>query len=140
MKAKDKNSLAEVLIQSPLKPMKGLPLTPAGFKLYFKELPWLHPQCGTHTSWFCACPQSKIRVESGSEPFLLLHKVMSACCTGKKKERIKKIMCFNFQQNKADSQQTWTGPLSFCAKIFMQILRRSPFLHTCFKAIFRNGL
>lgn len=37
-KAKDKSSLAEVLIQSPLKWMKGLPLPPAGIKLYLKEL------------------------------------------------------------------------------------------------------
>lgn len=46
------------------------------------------------------------------------------------------MMHFNFQWNKADSQWTWTGPLSFHAKIFFCGLNRSPVLHTCFKSHF----
>ena len=70
-KAKDKISLTEVLIQSPLKAMKGFLLTPAGFKLCRKERQQLRSQGKTHTSCFCTRPRSKRRVESGSETFLL---------------------------------------------------------------------
>lgn len=86
---RDINSLAEVLIQSPRKSIKGLPLTPAGFKLYLKELQQLHPYCKTHTSCLCVCPQSKIRVESGSEMFLFhCTKLYQHVAKTKKKKKI----------------------------------------------------
>lgn len=60
-KAKDTDSPAEVLTQSPLKLMKGFPLTPAGFKLCLKELhhPYNCILSARLLSCFYACPRLK---------------------------------------------------------------------------------